>query len=73
MRKEYRLALKQTAPFSVRVDNVHIQERIEADKASIIAALKADSLEIGTDIKPLGLPRVGSADWVRVYVDRRFN
>ena len=52
MRKEYGLALKQTAPFSVRVDDVYIQERIEADKASIMAALKADSLEIGVDIKP---------------------
>ena len=65
LRKEYGLALKQTAPFSVRVDDVHIQEQIEADKASIMAALKADSLEIGVDIEPSGASPSGISAWAR--------
>ena len=52
----------------MRVDNVHIKERIEADKASIIAALKADSLEIGTDIKPSGATPSGISGLGTVYM-----
>ena len=72
LRKEHGLALKQTAPFSVRVDDVHIQ-RIEVDKASIIAALKADSLEIGVDINPLRLPQWDQRTGHGVYVDGWIN
>ena len=68
LRKEYGLALKQTTPFSVRVDDVHIQERIEADKASIIAALKADSLEIGMNIEPSGATPSGISALGTVYM-----
>lgn len=68
LRKEYGLALKQTAPFAVRVDNVKIQKRIEADKASIMAALKAASLEVAVDIEPSGATPSGMSALGTVYM-----
>ena len=47
---------------------MHIQERIEADKASIMAALKADSLEIGMDIEPSGATPSGISALGTVYM-----
>jgi valyl-tRNA synthetase len=68
LRKEYGLALKQTAPFSVRVDDVNVQEWIEADKASIMAALKAASLEVGVDMEPSGATPSGISALGTVYM-----
>ena len=68
LRKEYGLAIKQTAAFSVRVDHLEVQERIEADKASIMAALKAASLEVGVALEPTGATPSGISALGTVYM-----
>jgi len=68
LRAEYNLTNKQEARFCVRPVNAGYAEQIEADKGSIIAALKAESIDVAVDFAPKGAMPSGISTLGAVYM-----
>jgi len=68
LRAEYNLPNKQEATFCVRPVNDTYAQQIEADKTSIIAALKAESIEVDVSFSPEGAMPSGISALGTVYM-----
>jgi len=68
LRAEYNLANKREARFCVRPANETYAQQIEADKASIMAALKAESITVDVDFTPEGAMPSGISTLGTVYM-----
>jgi valyl-tRNA synthetase len=68
LRAEYDLSNKQTAKFCVRASNDEVAKQIEGDKASIMAALKAEEIKVDVDFTPAGAMPSGISKLGTVYM-----
>jgi valyl-tRNA synthetase len=68
LRAEYNLANKQEARFCVRAANETYAQQIADDKASIMAALKAEEIDIDVDFSPEGAMPSGISSLGTVYM-----
>ena len=68
LRTEYNLTNKQTATFCVRPANGTYAQQIEDDKASILAALKAETIEVDVGYTPEGAMPSGISTLGTVYM-----
>ena len=68
LRAEYNLSLKQEASFCVRPVNAEYAKQIEDDKESIMAALKAESINVDVNFTPKGAMPSGISTLGAVYM-----
>lgn len=68
LRADYNLANKQTAQFSVRPSTDTYAQQIEADKDSIMALLKAESVEVDIHFVPHGAMPSGISSLGTIYM-----
>ena len=68
LRAEYNLSNKQTASFCVRPANETYRQQIEEDKASIMAALKAERIDVDVSFTPEGAMPSGISTLGTVYM-----
>jgi valyl-tRNA synthetase len=68
LRAEYNLANKQEATFCVRPVNAEYAKQIEDDKESIMAALKAEAIEVDVNYAPKGAMPSGISALGTVYM-----
>ena len=68
LRAEYNLNNKQTATFCVRAANAEYAAQIEQDMASVISALKADSITVDVNFTPEGAMPSGISALGTVYM-----
>jgi valyl-tRNA synthetase len=68
LRSEYNLTNKQTATFCVRPANEAYGQQIEDDKASIMAALKAEEINVDVSFTPEGAMPSGISALGTVYM-----
>jgi len=68
LRAEYNLANKQTATFCVRAASAEVAEQIENDKFSIMAALKAEALNVDVNFLPKGAMPSGISTLGAIYM-----
>ena len=68
LRKEYDLSNKQAAKFTVRAANELVAGQIEVDRASVMAALNAEEINIDVDFTPEGAMPSGISALGAVYM-----
>ncbi|MDF7825239.1 valine--tRNA ligase [Pontiellaceae bacterium B12227] len=68
LRAEYELANKQTAKFCVRASNEEVAGQINADLASIMAALNAEEINVDVEFTPEGAMPSGISTLGTVYM-----
>lgn len=68
LRSDYGLGLKQEAVFTIRAQHEELVDQIMADRDSIMAAIKAESLEVGVDVEPSGPTPSGLSSLGTIYM-----
>jgi valyl-tRNA synthetase len=68
LRSDYGLAIKQTACFAIRANDQETVQYIDSDTASIMAALKAEALDVHDEYEPTGAMPSGISKLGTVYM-----